>query len=75
MDPDLCSLTYPSVDEAARIIARLGILAKLDIQRAYRNVPVHPEDRPLLGMEWEGQVFVDAVLPFGLRLAVGPKNL
>ena len=72
VDPDLCSLSYSSVDEAARIIARLGrgaILAKLDIQRAYRNVPVHPEDRPLLGMEWEGQVFVDAVLPFGLRSA------
>ena len=66
------------MDEAAWIIARLGrgaILAKPDIQRAYHNVPVHPEDRPLLGMEWDGQVFVDAVLPFGLRLAVGPKNL
>ena len=72
VDPALCSLSYPSVDEAARIIADLGrgtILAKLDIESAYRNMPVHPEDRPLLGMEWEGQVFADAALPFGLRSA------
>ena len=72
VDPALCSLSYSSVDEAATIISGLGsgaILAKLDIQSAYRNVPVHPEDRPLLGMEWEGQVFLDAALPFGLRSA------
>ena len=72
VDPALCSLSYSSVDEAARLIADLGrgaILAKLDIESAYRNVPVHPEDRPLLGMEWEGQVFADAALPFGLRSA------
>ena len=28
---------------------------------------MHPEDRPLLGMVWEGALFVDAALPFGLR--------
>ena len=30
-------------------------------------VPVHPEDRPLLGIEWAGQIYCDAMLPFGLR--------
>ena len=42
------------------------MLAKVDIKQAYRNVPVHPNDRPLL---WRGQVFIDKVLPFGLRSA------
>ena len=32
-------------------------------------VPVHPQDRVLLGVQWEGQVYVDAVLPFGLQSA------
>ena len=32
-------------------------------------VPVHPQDRPLLGVEWEGRVYVDTALPFGLRSA------
>ena len=33
---------------------------------AYRNVAIHPDDRPLLGMQWRGNYFVDLVLPFGL---------
>ena len=32
-------------------------------------VPVHPDDRLLLGMAWKGQQCVDKVLPFGLRSA------
>ena len=34
-----------------------------------RNVAVHPEDRYLLGMKWQGQFFMDLALPFGLRSA------
>ncbi len=30
---------------------------------------MHPCDRWLLGMEWEGTTFVDGALPFGLRSA------
>ena len=44
-------------------------MAKVDIKNAYRLLPVHPEDRLLLGMEWQGQVYVDTALPFGLRSA------
>ena len=43
--------------------------SKIDIKSAYRIVPVHPEDRPLLGMRWQGKIYVDATLPFGLRSA------
>ena len=32
-------------------------------------MPVHPDDRLLLGMEWQGQAYVDTALPFGLRSA------
>ena len=45
------------------------VLSKVDIRSACRTVPVHPEDRWLLGMLWNGQLFVDTVLPFGLRSA------
>ena len=52
--PDtLCSLSYVSVEEAVLVVLRLGRgtqLAKVDIQAAYRNMPVHPDDRWLLGM-------------------------
>ena len=32
-------------------------------------MPVHPDDRWLLGMVWENQLFVDVALPFGLKSA------
>ena len=72
IDRDLCSLKYVSVDDAVRSILDLGLgtlIAKLDIESAYRIVPVHPADRLLLGMSWRGQIYIDTVLPFGLRSA------
>ena len=44
-------------------------MIKVDIRNAYRVTPIHPDDRWLLGMMWEGLVFVDTALPFGLRSA------
>ena len=67
-----CSLQYTSVSEVAAKCVQLGagtLMEKMDIQQAYRNVPVAPEDRRLLGMKWQGKVYIDKVLPFGLRSA------
>ena len=44
-------------------------LTKLDLQSAYRIVPIHPKDQHLLAIEWEGATYVDHTLPFGLRSA------
>ncbi len=69
---DLCWLVYSSVDNAIDVILELGpgsLLAKLDLESAYQNVPVHPTDRPLLGMVWEDALYIDTALPFGLRSA------
>ena len=44
-------------------------MAKFDVESAYRNVPIHPDDRYLLGMSWRNQYFIDLTLPFGLRSA------
>ena len=69
---ELCSLSYTSVDAVAKKILALGrgsLIAKMDIKQAYRMVPVYPEDHWLLGMRWDGKVFVDKTLPFGLRSA------
>ena len=72
IDPQLCSLSYARLDDAVLRILALGrgaLLAKLDIQSAYRIIPVHPDDRHLLGMRWQGTICMDAALPFGLRSA------
>ena len=72
IDSELCSLKYVTVDDAVTAIQQKGSgahLAKIDIQSAYRIIPVHPDDRWLLGMSWEGALYIDTVLPFGLRSA------
>ena len=69
---NFCSLTYTSVDDAVKMLQTLGkgaLLAKLELKDAYRVVPVHPQDRPLLGMHWDKATWVDCTLPFGLRSA------
>ena len=69
IDARLCSLSYVSVDDIAAALLRLGRGAKTDIKSAYRQVPVHPDDRHLLGLQWQGHYYIDTVLPFGLRSA------
>lgn len=72
IDPRLCSLSYITVEEVARAAIALGkgsLLAKIDIKSAYRLIPVCYQDRKWLGMKWKGLVYVDGMLPFGLRSA------
>ena len=42
---------------------------KGDVKEAYRLIPIHPEDTPLLGMRWERKTYLDLRLPFGFRSA------
>ena len=70
--PELCSLSYISVDLVADRVVALGrgsFLAKMDVQEAYRLISVHPDDRHLLGLSWRDMWYIDATLPFGLRSA------
>ena len=72
IDPSLCSLSYVSVDQVAALAMLLGygmLLAKIDVKSAYRLIPVQPGDRYLLGMQWNGNLYVDGIIPFGLRSA------
>ena len=49
----ICLLLYMTVDDEARAIATMGqgtLLAMVDIKSAYRIIPVHLDDLPLLDM-------------------------
>ena len=44
INPDLCSLTYTTVEKVAQQAMSLGrgaLMAKVDIESAYRLIPVH----------------------------------
>ena len=59
-----CSLTYIIVDEVVQKVLLPGRgcqLAKIDIESAFRNVPVHPQDRHLLALSWNGNIFIEAL--------------
>ena len=60
------------MEKVARVAQRLGkgtLLAKVDIQAAYRLVPIHPVDCPLLGVKWGDACYFVGMLPFGLHSA------
>ena len=59
------SLQYMKVDDIIAGIMSLGrgsLVAKFDVQNAYLIVPVHTDDRQLLGMQWRGAFYVDMPL-------------
>ena len=68
---DPFTVQYMKVDDIIDGIMSLGrgtLLEKFDVESAY-HIPIHPNDRYLLGMQWQGNYFVDMALPFGLRSA------
>ena len=53
---DLCSLSYITTDDVVEKIVEVGkgcLLAKVDVEHAYRNIPVHPDDQTLIAMKWK----------------------
>ena len=59
---------YATVADAIRLIKRAGpgcFLAKTDIKSAFRIIPIHPSDYPLLGIKWRGLYYYDRCMPMG----------
>ena len=71
--PSHCSkVHYQTLDDALEIIVALGdnaLIAKADIESAYRIIPIHPDSVHLLGFTWEGNYYYDRCLPFGLSVS------
>ena len=65
IDWQLCSLRYPTVDQAVAYILQVSqgaVLAKVDVAHVFHNILVHPEDRHLLGMHWGNDIFIGTTL-------------
>lgn len=66
---EFCTVQYQSVDTAITIIKQLGrgaLLAKTDLENAYKQIPIHPDDFELLGFMVDNKYYFDKTLPFGL---------
>jgi len=72
IDDKLASVTYTSFDQAISMVQELGsssLLAKADIRSAFRLIPISHHDFNLLGIQFDGQYYVDMCLPFGCKLS------
>ena len=70
IDKEKCTLTYVKIDDAIRVIQEYGqgaILCKTDIQDAFKQIPVLPEQWRYLGFKWENLIYFYVRLPFGSR--------
>ena len=59
---------YDSIDTIVDLVYRHGrgcLMAKTDIEDAFRIIPIHPLDHSLLGFSFEGEFYFDRCLPMG----------
>ena len=69
-DSEASVATYSSVDDAISMIIRCGkgtLMAKFDIESAYRIIVKHSKAWHLFGMCWHDKIFIDLCLAFGLH--------
>jgi len=72
IDPEICQVKYTSIDKVLEVVATCGKSAKIgkmDVSQAFRLLTINPADFDLLGIEFEGQFYIDKCLPFGLSLS------
>lgn len=72
IDDTLCSVKYTSLDKVIDSLSLLGcntLLGKIDIENAFRILPIHPNDFSLLGFTLNGFYFIDKCLPMGCSLS------
>ena len=72
IDGDEFSMHYIQIDQIIHIVSKYGLgaqMAKFDVEVAYHNILMHPDDCFLLGMRWKGKYYVDLALPFGIQSA------
>ena len=63
-------LRLPGIDRLCQFILQHGrgcLLYKLDLQRAYRQLPIDPKDYFYLGFRHNNLLYFDTRCPFGLR--------
>ena len=65
---EFATVQYATIQNAISVIKEadsIVFMAKVDIEAAFRSIPISPKDSPLLGFQWRGSYYMDAVLPMG----------
>ena len=66
------TVVFEDLDHCLSIIRRLGrgtLVAKADLQDAFRIIPIAPQDHRLLGFRFQGAYYYDRCLPMGCSVS------
>ena len=66
--PEFSAVSFEMLDDCIRIMLELGkgcLIAKADLNDAFRIIPISPLDYHLLGFKFKGQFYFDMCLPMG----------
>ncbi|XP_069131881.1 uncharacterized protein [Argopecten irradians] len=72
IDPKEATVSYQTIGNAIQLTKRFGkgaLLAKTDIESAFRLIPIRPQDYELLGFKIDDQFYYDKVLPMGCSIS------
>lgn len=69
MEFDVKLRAFDLAIEALRKCGKGCFMTKIDIEAAYRCIPVRPDDWPLQTMRWRDKFYIDIVMQFGLASA------
>ena len=62
------SVSYETIDNVVTLVQKFGqgaLVAKADIEDAFRIIPISPKDYPLLGFRYANKIYFDKALPMG----------
>ena len=65
---EFSTVTYETLDHVLSLLSQFGrgaLLAKTDIEDAFRIIPTHPSCYHLFGFTWDSSFFYDRCLPMG----------
>lgn len=68
----LTSVSYEDFEYVVKLVCRAGhgsLISKVDIQNAFRIMPIHPKDIHLFGFFWKDSYYLDKCLPMGCSLS------
>ena len=70
-----CALCYPTIDRMVEAAVQANhsdtcFLFKVDLEWAFRNLHIDPNDYDSLGLYWNQAYFVDSGVPFGAKLVL-----
>ena len=67
IDPSMCSVKYSCFDDAVTIVQQSG--PKCDVKRAFRLLPIHPDDYNLVGFTFDNKFYYDKAMPMGCSVS------